>query len=115
MGNPVIHFGIGCQNLAETVEFYSKLFDWKMEGVGPVTLIRTGGDVGGHITALGQAPFQYTMFYVGVENIQAALTKAESLGGRTLVPPVEIPGGIFAWFADPEGNTIGLYTETKAA
>jgi hypothetical protein len=28
---------------------------------------------------------------------------------KTLVPPVEIPTGTFAWFADPEGNTIGLW------
>jgi uncharacterized protein len=115
MGNPVIHFEIGCQNLAETVEFYSKLFEWKMEEMGPAVAIRTGGEVGGHITALGHAPCQYTMFYVGVDDVEAALTKAESLGGKTLVPPVEIPGGIFAWFADPEGNTVGLFTEKKAA
>jgi len=25
------------------------------------------------------------------------------------VPPVEIPNGTFAWFADPEGNTVGLW------
>ena len=56
MGNPVIHFEIGCQNLAETVEFYAKLFDWKMEDMGPATLIRTGAEVGGHITALGPPP-----------------------------------------------------------
>ena len=55
------------------------------------------------------------MFYVGVDDVEAALTKAESLGGKTLVPPVEIPGGIFAWFTDPEGNTVGLFTEKKAA
>lgn len=31
------------------------------------------------------------------------------LGGKTLVPPVDIPAGTFAWFADPEGNTVGLW------
>jgi predicted enzyme related to lactoylglutathione lyase len=25
------------------------------------------------------------------------------------VPPVTIPTGTFAWFADPEGNTVGLF------
>ncbi len=115
MGNKVVHFEIGCQNQAETVEFYSKLFDWKMEEMGPATVIRTGGEVGGHIIALGQAPFQYTMFYVQVDDVQATLNRAESLGGKTQVPPVEIPSGTFAWLTDPEGNTIVLFEEKKAA
>jgi hypothetical protein len=115
MGNRVIHFEIGCQNQEEAVAFYSKLFDWKMEAMGPATLIRAGDGIGGHITALGHAPFQYTMFYVEVDDVQEALNRAEDLGGKTLVPAVAIPGGTFAWFADPEGNTIGLFKETKAA
>ena len=44
-----------------------------------------------------------------VEDLQAALESVQALGGKTLVPPVEVPGqGSFAWFADPDGNTIGL-------
>jgi predicted enzyme related to lactoylglutathione lyase len=44
-----------------------------------------------------------------VDDLPAYLTKAESLGGKTLVPPVEIPGqGSSAWFADPDGSIIGL-------
>jgi hypothetical protein len=41
--------------------------------------------------------------------VQAYLDKAATLGRKTLVPPVEIPTGTFAWFADPDGNTIGLW------
>jgi predicted enzyme related to lactoylglutathione lyase len=48
------------------------------------------------------------MFYVDVEDVQAALDKAGELGGKTLVGPITIPAGTFAWFADPDGNTIGL-------
>ena len=29
--------------------------------------------------------------------------------GKTLVPPVAIPNGTFAWFADVDGNTVGLW------
>jgi len=35
--------------------------------------------------------------------------KAESLGGKNLIPPVDILQGSFAWFADPDGNTIALW------
>jgi uncharacterized protein len=43
-----------------------------------------------------------------VDDVQAALDKAVELGGKKLVGPVKIPNGTFAWFADPEGNMIGL-------
>src|SRR5208283_3550880 len=33
--------------------------------------------------------------------------------GKILVPPVTIPNGTFAWFANPEGNTIGLWTPAR--
>ncbi|MEI9971606.1 MAG: VOC family protein [Ignavibacteriota bacterium] len=45
---------------------------------------------------------------VEVDDVQAYLDKATALGGKTVVPPVKIPTGTFAWFADPEGNTVGL-------
>jgi hypothetical protein len=39
----------------------------------------------------------------------AALKNAERLGGKTVMPPQDIPGGPqIAQFADPEGNVIGL-------
>jgi len=47
--------------------------------------------------------------YVQVDDLQAYLDKAETLGGKTLVPPTEIPNTVtFAMFQDPEGNMIGL-------
>lgn len=111
MGQPVVHFEIGCRDVEKTEEFYSKLFDWKMQRAGLAAMIDTGGGGGinGHMTSLGHEPHHYTIFYVQVDDVKAYLEKAHSLGGKTLVPPVEIPTGTFAWFADPEGNTIGLW------
>ena len=111
MSNPVVHFEIGCQNQERTADYFSQLFGWKMEAMGPATMIDTGSGSGiqGHITALGHEPQRYTILYVQVDDVQAFLDKAGKLGGKTLVPPVEIPTGTFAWFADPEGNTIGLW------
>ena len=49
--------------------------------------------------------------YVHSHDIDADLKKAESLGAKVQVPKTEIPmTGWFALFADPSGNTIGLYT-----
>jgi uncharacterized protein len=113
MGHPVVHFEIGCRDSAKTQEFYAKLFDWKIQQAGPAAMIDTGGGITGHITALGHEPFHYTTFYVEVEDVKAYLEKAVSLGGKMLVPAMDIPTGTFAWMQDPEGNTIGLWKPAK--
>lgn len=106
MGHPVVHFEIGCRDRAKTEQFFGDLFGWNIQS----SMIDTGGGKGipGHVTSLGHEPQHYTMFYVEVDDIQACLDKAASLGGKTVVPPVKIPTGTFAWFSDPDGNIIGL-------
>jgi len=86
------------------------MFDWKPQPMGPAAMIATEtGGIGGHMSALGHEPHHYTIFYVEVDDVGAYLKKAEGLGGKTLVPPVKIPTGTFAWIQDPEGNTVGLW------
>lgn len=111
MGRPVVHFEIGCRDKASTAKFYEQLFDWTTQDMGPAAMIATGSEQGipGHITSLGHEPHNYTIFYVEVDDVEAALKKAESLGGKMVIPPVPIPTGRFAWMADPEGNTVGLF------
>jgi predicted enzyme related to lactoylglutathione lyase len=110
MGRPVIHFDIGCRDSQKTQEFYKKMFDWKIEMFGPAAMIAAEANgITGHITSLGHEPYHYTIFYVDVEDVAASLKQAEALGGKTLVPPMDIPTGTFAWMQDPEGNTVGLW------
>jgi predicted enzyme related to lactoylglutathione lyase len=112
MTHPVVHFEIGCKDSKQTQDFYSSLFDWKIEQMGPAGMINTGDKSGiqGHINSLGHEPHQYVTIYVQVEDIGACLAKAGKLGGKTLVPATDIPGmGQFAWFSDPGGNIIGLW------
>jgi predicted enzyme related to lactoylglutathione lyase len=41
--------------------------------------------------------------------VQATLDQAEKLGGKTMMGPMQVPGGPeVAMFTDPEGNTIGI-------
>jgi len=42
MPHPVVHFEIGCRDNQKAQEFYSKLFDWKLEPYGPAAMIDTG-------------------------------------------------------------------------
>jgi predicted enzyme related to lactoylglutathione lyase len=39
MGRPAVHFEIGCRDSQKTQEFYSKLFDWKIQPMGPAAMI----------------------------------------------------------------------------
>ena len=73
----------------------------------------TGKGTGGGIS--GGEPgsdAHFVTVYVEVDEPQAYLDKAVSMGGSVAMPVTEIPGMvIFAQFKDPEGNLIGI---TKA-
>ena len=50
------------------------------------------------------------LFYVGVADVDAALRKAEELGGIRRMGPERSPGTelVVGHFTDPEGNLIGV-------
>jgi predicted enzyme related to lactoylglutathione lyase len=51
----------------------------------------------------------HVTFYVEVPDVEAALAKAESLGGSRMFGPDVVAEGVeILQFADPEGHTIGL-------
>jgi predicted enzyme related to lactoylglutathione lyase len=112
MANPVVHFEVIGADGAKLQQFYTQLFDWKLNVVEPGNyglLERGDGGIGGGIAASDDSNARGVTIYVQVEDLQAALDKAERLGGRTVVPPTEIPDMVtFAQFVDPEGNRIGL-------
>jgi hypothetical protein len=110
MSHPVVHFEIGCQDKAKLSAFYERVFDWEIDA-GPMGAIDTGSTAGitGHIASLGHEPHQFTHFYIETSDIAATLAAVEAEGGQIIVPPVTLPDGTFAWFADLEGNTVGLW------
>ena len=49
------------------------------------------------------------MFYIEVPDVEAALAKAESLGGTRLMGPEEVMDGlVLGHFHDPEGHLVGV-------
>jgi predicted enzyme related to lactoylglutathione lyase len=74
------------------------------------------GDVGGGFNPVSENnPAGTVLVYIGTDDIDASLAKAESLGGRTVTPKTEIPGtGWFGFFSDPTGNMIGLFTALES-
>jgi hypothetical protein len=110
MAHPVVHFEIGCKDKEKTSAFYQQVFGWKIDS-GPMGAIDTGSAEGiaGHVAALGHEPHQFTHFYIQTDDVAASLKQVEAKGGKTVVPAVAIPTGTFAWFADVEGNIVGLW------
>jgi uncharacterized protein len=111
MGNPVVYFEVGGPDAEPLVKFYGELFGWGMQTLagGSYTLVAT--DAGGAAGGIGrsQTGEPWSTFYVEVDDAQAALDKAESLGARTVMPATEIPGMLtFAMFDDPDGLLVGL-------
>ena len=118
MGNPVVHFEIGCRDKDRAAEFYTAMFDWETQPAGPATLIDTGAGSGinGHFTSLGHEPHNYINFYIQVDELGPYLERVVSLGGSVAVPAIPLPDGrSFAWITDPDGNTVGLITPMPAA
>ena len=111
MAHPVVHFEVAGRDLEKLQGFYGALFGWniqKVPGPMPYAMVEKDGDgIGGGI---GQAPDGdgHVTFYVGADDPQAVLDKAEQLGGKTILPVTELPQVTIALFADPEGHVIGV-------
>ena len=119
MGQPVMHFEVIGKDSAKLRGFYGGLFDWEIQDVGgPMDYgvvdreqnlspegIGIGGGIGGSSAAEG-----HVTFYVGVEDAEAALTKAEELGGKRVWGPDEVPGQgiLIGHLLDPEGHLVGV-------
>jgi hypothetical protein len=116
---PVVHFEVTGKDAKKLHNFYGKLFDWQINADNPMNygLVNAAGNgtevgkgsIGGGVAAAEQGMPGYVTFYVQVPDLTVTLKKAESMGGKTMVPPTEIPNMVtFALFQDPEGNMVGL-------
>jgi predicted enzyme related to lactoylglutathione lyase len=61
------------------------------------------------VSAAARVTKAVPLFYVGVPNVDAALKKAESVGGKRWMGPEGTLGIlVVGQFTDPEGNLIGV-------
>ncbi len=113
MGAAVTHFEINAKDGKRAQDFYSSLFDWKIN-VDPASnygMVDTGlkMGIGGGIGQAPQNSNASVTFYVQVENVQAYLDKAVSLGAKVMMPVTVVPDMVtFAQFSDADGNIVGL-------
>lgn len=116
MGNPITFFEVVGRDADALQRFYGDAFGWQMQTFAPVpgyNVVRSGaeGGIGGGIGPAYDGGPGHATFYVEVADLEEALSKIESLGGRKVMGPVEVvPGGLsIALFADPEGHLVGLF------
>jgi uncharacterized protein len=118
VGQPVVHFEIIGQDADRLRGYYSDLFGWEIDANNPANygIVQregnTDGDGVGIGGGVGKGPEGYAghvTFYVGVPDVEAALAKAESLGGTRMMGPEEPMEGVeIGLFNDPEGHTVGV-------
>ncbi|HEY8824334.1 MAG TPA: VOC family protein [Candidatus Limnocylindria bacterium] len=112
MAYPVTHFEINAQDALATQKFYRDLFGWGIDtnnpdNYGMIDTKNEGTGINGGIGA-SQHGKSWVTFYVETDDPAATLAKAERLGGRRVMEPMESMNTVYALFADPEGNVIGL-------
>lgn len=113
MPNPVVHFEVIGKDAKKLHDFYGRLFDWKIQDMGPemgnygMIEAEGGHGIGGGIGA-GQESQSFVTFYVEVDNPQAYLDKAVSLGAKVVAPVTDMGMVVFAQFQDPEGHLVGI-------
>lgn len=112
MAYPVTHFEINAQDAPATQKFYSDLFGWGIDtnnpdNYGMIDTKNEGTGINGGIGASRHGK-SWVTFYVETDDPAATLAKAERLGGRRVMEPMDAGNVVYALFADPEGNVIGL-------
>ena len=129
--NGVVHFEIPASDPDKLSEFYSQLFGWQINKMdmgggfayymasttetGDDGMPKTPGAINGGIYAR-TSETERPMNYIDVDDIDAFVKKAESLGAKVLTPKMPIPGmGFSAQMEDPQGNYYGLYQNDPSA
>jgi uncharacterized protein len=112
MGNPVVHFEVVGRDAQALQSFYKDAFDWQIQQAIPNYAMALPGDdrgINGGIGAGMDGGAGHVTFYVEVPDLEATLSKIESLGGSTVMGPEDVPEGpTIAMFTDPEGHLVGL-------
>ena len=121
-----MHFEIPADDIEKIKKFYQELFGWTMNKYpGPTTYymvgtvpinektmmpIRPGVNGGLYEKKNASSPeLAIPLNYISVESVEEYSEKIQALGGKILVPKMEIPTiGWWALAADPEGNHFGI-------
>ena len=108
---------LATSDVSAAARFYAALFRWaadEMDGGGhPYTMFSLDAlEVGGAYTLHPDEAHQTPRWnsYISVENADAAVARAQELGGRQVAPPADVmDAGRMAVLADPSGATFCVW------
>ncbi len=111
----VVHFEIPVDEPERALAFYRDVLGWEMTQFPdhPYWLVRAGTDdeLGANGALIARNELQKAPVVVaGVDDLDAALARAQAAGADVLQGRQEIPNvGWSAYVRDSEGNTLGLF------
>jgi predicted enzyme related to lactoylglutathione lyase len=122
MTGQVVHFEIPADDLERARTFYRDAFGWKVNPMPEMnyTMVSTTetndqgmptnpGAINGGMAQRG-APLTGPVITIDVADIESALDQVEKLGGQTVRGKEAVGNmGFAAYFADTEGNVVGLW------
>jgi predicted enzyme related to lactoylglutathione lyase len=112
MAHPIVHIELSARDQAQSAQFYSQVFGWKMTQYPEMnyTTFEAEGGVGGGFNPVSQSyPEGTVLIYIHTDDLAETLAKVEKYGGQTVLPNYEIPTvGWMATFKDPSGNLVAL-------
>lgn len=117
----LVHFDLSANDIQALADFYTKVFGWTQAPMGDSYILWTVGE-GDKLQGGGfrkfeadepQGPSARIVCYIEVEDIEATLASIGANGGSTMIPKTEIGGGhgFFAWFIDPAGNNMAVWSK----
>ncbi|HEU5109992.1 MAG TPA: VOC family protein [Micromonosporaceae bacterium] len=118
--NGIGWFEISTSDVPAAERFYGELFGWTFnsDGADDYRFITTPVEDGlpGGIADNGGTGPGYAIFYVVVEDVAATCGRAEAAGGKVVVQPQEMPGGlVLAHLHDPAGNLFAVFRPPAGA
>lgn len=112
----ITHIDIPVADLEAAKAFYSGLFGWEIAappGFEDYPMWQAPNKISGGGLTLREESFTQPRSYVEVDSIDDTLAAAVAGGGSVVMGKQPISDtSWFAFFNDPDGNTIGLYEGT---
>ncbi len=110
MTNDMNYFEIGTADPAASKAFYGALFNWEIgEPSMPAGYSMINENRGGLWDTSEMGAGNWAIFYVQVEDVHAAIDRAQQLGATVVVPLIDNGRIEFAHLADPVGNRFGIW------
>ncbi|HUR64095.1 MAG TPA: VOC family protein [Candidatus Thermoplasmatota archaeon] len=123
--DPVTHFEMPAKDKKRASKFYSTVFGWQMQQLGPEMgdymtagtvevdakrMPKTPGAInGGFYTPTDDPLSQRPSVVIAVKDIKKSMEQVKKAGGKILREPDEIPGvGTWVSFQDTEGNRVSM-------